>query len=98
MDRKVLPTYNACEDRGLRAMTVWLKPTTNSTRIRGVGRKIASFFLRDTALRYQIEPATDRHLLQPGDLWIRRFVECWMTNSRRRTMRPLDGGRNLFVA
>jgi len=42
--------------------------------IRGVGPKIASFFLRDVALRYGIEPPTQRGLLQPIDVWIRRFV------------------------
>src|SRR5437588_3986747 len=34
------------------------------TKIRGIGNKIASIFLRDVALRYEIEPAVDRELLQ----------------------------------
>ncbi len=42
--------------------------------IRGIGPKIASFFLRDVAMRYEITPTSDRRLLQPVDLWVRRFV------------------------
>jgi hypothetical protein len=42
--------------------------------IRGIGPKLASFFLRDVAMRYNIFPVSDRHLLQPVDLWIRRVV------------------------
>jgi 3-methyladenine DNA glycosylase/8-oxoguanine DNA glycosylase len=43
-------------------------------QVRGVGRKIASFFLRDVALRFGLAPDTNRWLLQPVDLWIRRFT------------------------
>ncbi len=42
--------------------------------IRGIGPKLASFFLRDVAMRYEITTTSDRHLLQPVDLWERRFV------------------------
>jgi hypothetical protein len=42
--------------------------------IRGIGPKLASFFLRDVAIRYDVSPVSDRYLLQPVDLWIRRFV------------------------
>jgi len=38
----------------------------------GVGDKIASLFLRDVASYYELNVATDRHLLQPVDTWIRR--------------------------
>ena len=51
--------------------------------IRGIGLKIASFFLRDVAMYYEIAPTSDRHLLQPVDLWVRRFV------------RRLDGNEEL---
>lgn len=44
------------------------------TAIRGIGPKLASFFLRDVALRFDVMPTSDRDLLQPVDLWIRRFV------------------------
>jgi hypothetical protein len=58
--------------------------------IRGVGPKIASFFLRDVALHYGLEPAEDRHLLQPIDLWVRRFA--------RMLDRSLDGKPDPVVA
>ena len=51
--------------------------------IRGIGPKLASFFLRDVAMRSDIAPTSDRHLLQPVDLWVRRFV------------RRLDGNEEL---
>ncbi len=43
-------------------------------RVRGIGPKIASFFLRDVAVRFSIEPLQDRELLQPIDVWVRRYV------------------------
>jgi hypothetical protein len=42
--------------------------------VRGVGPKIASFFLRDLAVWFKIEPLQDRELLQPIDVWVRRYV------------------------
>jgi hypothetical protein len=42
--------------------------------VRGVGPKIASFFLRDAAVWFEIEPASHRELLQPIDVWVRRYV------------------------
>lgn len=44
-------------------------------RVNGIGPKIASFFLRDVALFYNLTPLQDRHLLQPIDTWIRRMSE-----------------------
>jgi hypothetical protein len=43
-------------------------------RIRGVGPKIASLFLRDVALDRSLPDVhlRDRHLLQPIDVWLRR--------------------------
>jgi hypothetical protein len=41
----------------------------------GVGDKIASLLLRDVASYYDLNVATDRHLLQPVDTWIRRATE-----------------------
>jgi hypothetical protein len=43
-------------------------------RIRGVGAKVASFFLRDVALRHGLAPEANRWLLQPVDLWVKRFT------------------------
>ena len=43
-------------------------------RVRGVGPKIASFFLRDVALRNGLAPGTDRWRLQPVDLWVSRLT------------------------
>jgi hypothetical protein len=42
--------------------------------VRGIGPKIASFFLRDLAVWFKIEPLRDRELLQPIDVWVRRYV------------------------
>jgi hypothetical protein len=43
-----------------------------------VGEKIASFFMRDIACRFNIFPvaAEDRHLLQPVDIWVERAATC----------------------
>jgi len=43
-------------------------------QINGLGPKIASFFLRDVATTYVLEPDGDRHLLQPVDVWVRRLA------------------------
>ena len=49
--------------------------------INGVGTKIASFFLRDIVLYFEMEPLeTDRHLLQPIDLWERRAAHGVLGN------------------
>jgi len=54
-------------------------------RIRGVGPKIPSFFLRDLAVRYGLTPKKeDRHLLQPVDVWVRRTVQ-WLANKNKMT-------------
>jgi hypothetical protein len=47
------------------------------TSINGVGAKIASLFLRDVALVYGIEPQKSRELLQPIDVWVKRYVYRW---------------------
>jgi len=44
-------------------------------QIRGIGPKIASFFLRDVAVAYGLPPRNSRELLQPIDVWVRRTVE-----------------------
>lgn len=41
-------------------------------QINGSGDKIASFFLRDIALAYELAPAAERYLVQPVDIWVRR--------------------------
>jgi hypothetical protein len=47
-------------------------------KIRGIGPKVASLFLRDVAIRYENElrlpKDNDRWLLQPIDIWVRRIV------------------------
>lgn len=46
-------------------------------KIRGIGNKIASFFLRDLVIEYDLGdsiPYQDRWLLQPIDVWVRRIV------------------------
>jgi len=43
--------------------------------INGIGSKIASLFLRDIAVMYNVFPAKDRHLLQPVDVWVKRAFE-----------------------
>jgi hypothetical protein len=47
------------------------------TSINGIGQKIASLFLRDVALAYDIELDQSRELLQPVDVWVRRYVRYW---------------------
>lgn len=43
--------------------------------IRGIGSKIASLFLRDISVRFELTPPKkDRWLLQPIDIWVRRAV------------------------
>lgn len=46
--------------------------------ISGVGEKIASFFMRDVACRFNVFPARpeDRRLLQPVDIWVERAARC----------------------
>ena len=43
-------------------------------QIRGTGGKISSFFLRDVALWFGIEPTAARVMLQPIDVWVARTV------------------------
>jgi hypothetical protein len=47
-------------------------------KVSGVGEKIASFFMRDVACRFNVFPvrAEDRLLLQPVDIWVKRAAEC----------------------
>jgi hypothetical protein len=42
--------------------------------IRGIGPKIASFFLRDIFVQFELNLSQDRWLLQPVDIWVRRTV------------------------
>jgi hypothetical protein len=46
--------------------------------ISGVGPKIASYFMRDVACRFECFPSngSERHLLQPIDIWVRRVAEA----------------------
>lgn len=43
-------------------------------KITGVRDKIASLFLRDIAVIFQLSPQRSRKLLQPVDIWVRRTV------------------------
>lgn len=40
----------------------------------GIGPKITPFFLRDAATWFEIAPTRNRELLQPVDMWARRYV------------------------
>lgn len=47
-------------------------------KIRGVGSKISSLFLRDITIKYNLAnsiPVEDRWLLQPIDIWVQRIVQ-----------------------
>jgi len=46
--------------------------------IRGCGRKIASFFMRDVAVQFGTFPSQDRWLLQPTGIRVRRKV-CYLS-------------------
>ena len=43
-------------------------------QVNGLGPKIASFFLRDVATTYKAQPNSNRHLLQPVDVWVSRLA------------------------
>lgn len=43
--------------------------------INGIDSKIASLFLRDVAIFYDVSRLKDRYLLQPVDIWVRRTYE-----------------------
>lgn len=47
--------------------------------INGIGSKIASLFLRDVAVFYDLFPSKERHLLQPVDVWVRRTCDQLMS-------------------
>jgi hypothetical protein len=60
------------------------------TQVSGVGDKIASFFLRDVALHFNLNPTKDRHLLQPVDIWVRRATElCFETQGKQYTVQEV---------
>jgi len=48
---------------------------TQLRSIVGISDKLASFFLRDVAVRYNLAPQNDRHLLQPIDTWVEFVVK-----------------------
>jgi len=60
-------------------------------RIRGIGPKITSLFLRDVADWFKINdlPPDQRFLLQPVDVWVRRTVEA---------LNPMDKKRDEDIA
>lgn len=69
---------------GKRSLVNWVKESLDSgdvkdahkdlRRVNGVSHKIASLFLRDVAIKYQVFPDRDRYLLQPIDVWVRKVV------------------------
>lgn len=73
---------------GVGSLTQWIVQTATSTHrieplfdrivdIRGIGPKVASTFLRDMALIFELEPGiekVDRLYLQPIDRWVRAFA------------------------
>jgi hypothetical protein len=44
--------------------------------INGIGPKIASFYLRDVAWTFETYPDSDRTLLQPIDIWVKRVAHA----------------------
>ena len=60
------------------------------TRIRGIGPKIASFYLRDLVYIMNIDLANiqNRNLLQPIDTWVKRTVEI-LTNDENMNNRQI---------
>jgi hypothetical protein len=50
--------------------------------INGVGAKIAPLFLRDLAWACDTFPTQSRELLQPVDVWVRRYVHHWKQPNR----------------
>ena len=64
--------------------------------INGVGDKIASLFLRDVASHYELNVATDRHLLQPVDTWIRRATQLCLNVGEKNS--PEDVARTIVEA
>lgn len=63
--------------------------TTALRSIRGVGWKLAAFYLRDVARFYSIdeEPAW---CFQPVDVWIRRIAKCWAARINRSVVNDND--------
>lgn len=63
--------------------------------IRGVGWKLAAFYLRDVARFYAIgeEPAW---CFQPVDVWIRRVANCWAGRIGR-SISSDDDAASVFV-
>jgi hypothetical protein len=54
--------------------------------IRGIGPKLATFYLRDVAWHFDLESRCgDRRCLQPVDVWIERAVAAWAGQ-------PISGG------
>lgn len=53
------------------------------TRIRGIGNKIASFFLRDLTniMGINLQNIKNRHFLQPIDIWVDRTIKIIAKNS-----------------
>ena len=51
-------------------------------QIRGIGNKIASFYLRDIYILSgnSSRNIRDRHLIQPIDVWTRRAAQCFLNN------------------
>ncbi len=63
--------------------------------IRGIGEKIASFFLRDVARQYQLQE-TPGICFQPADIWIKRVAEIWSAALGRK-VRGYGPSAELFV-
>ncbi len=73
-------------------LVVWAKQNIESdqvkhchqtlTRIRGIGNKISSLFLRDLATHFSLTPSNCRYLLQPVDIWVRLVVQSFSGNNQ----------------
>jgi hypothetical protein len=66
--------------------------------INGVGDKIASLFLRDLASYCELSVVTDRHLLQPIDVWVRRAAEQCVNVEADSRSSPADVARAIVEA
>lgn len=75
----------AANELGNRPLVAWAKsqienhhiPDAHKTlrKINGINNKLASLFLRDVVLKYQLIASEHRELLQPMDRWVRFLVQ-----------------------
>jgi endonuclease III len=55
-------------------------------KVRGIGPKIASFYLRDITYAFELEKVIDKknaRYIQPIDVWTRRAAKVWANNQKK---------------